>query len=314
MSEIMKQADYGITVIDTGYLREKFAASHMLVADGEAAFIDVGTSFSAARLLQALGESGLAEGDVRYIILTHIHLDHAGGAGRLMTLFPKAQLVVHPKGARHIIDPEKLVAGSIAVYGKEIYQQLYGEIPGVPKERVIAADDGYVLDLAGRKLHIMDTPGHARHHLCVWDPASSGVFTGDALGLAYGELQIAGRPPFFICTTSPSAFEPDAMIASIERVMSLAPSRFYLTHYGPVAAVPESVAALMEMVRGHKRLGEEYGDNPVRLRQELALLIEKAYADYLRGQPPQVDIAPLLRNDVELNAQGIELWAARRQG
>ena len=314
MSVIIQQGDYGITTVDTGYLREKFAASHMLVAGGKAAFIDVGTSFSVPRLLQALGEAGLVQADVRYLILTHIHLDHAGGAGRLMALCPNAQLVVHPKGAPHIIDPEKLVAGSIAVYGRETFQQLYGEIPGVPKERVIAANDGYVLDFEGRKLHIVDTPGHARHHLCVWDPESGGVFTGDALGLAYLELQQEGCPPFFICTTSPSAFEPDAMVASIERVMNLSPRRFYLTHYGAVAAVPESVAALMEMVRGHKRLGEQYGGQPERLREEIFRLIEKAYSGYLQGKEPSLDLKAFLQNDVELNARGVELWVARQKG
>lgn len=312
MSVSMKQGDYGITVIDTGYLREKFAASHMLVVNGKAAFIDVGTAHSVGRLRAALSASGLSGEDVAYIILTHIHLDHAGGAGHLMALFPKAQLVVHPKGASHMIDPEKLVAGSIAVYGREKFQQLYGDIPGIPKERVIPAADDYVLNFAGRKLHFIDTPGHARHHVCVWDPESGGVFTGDALGLAYVELQAAGMPPFFLCTTSPSAFEPDAMVASIDKVMRLSPRRFYLTHYGPVAADSGSVANMVEMVREHKRLGEQFGDQPQRLRAEVARLFENAYAGYLQGRASSLDLKVFLQDDIELNARGIELWAARQ--
>lgn len=313
MSASTEYADFGITVIDTGYLREKFAASHMLVENNKAAFVDVGTTYSEQRLLQALHEAGLAEEDVLYIILTHIHLDHAGGAGRLMAVCPNARLVVHPKGAGHMINPEKLVAGSIAVYGEEKFHRLYGEIPEVAKERVVIAADGYVLDFEGRKLHFLDTPGHARHHSCIYDPASGGIFTGDTLGLAYRELQIAGKQPFLICTTSPSAFEPDAMISSIERVMSLSPRTFFLTHYGPVAADPRAVAELMHMVREHKRLGLEYAGNPEQLRAEIGRLIEKAYAGYLQGAPSSLDLKPFLRDDIELNAQGLEVWVARQQ-
>jgi glyoxylase-like metal-dependent hydrolase (beta-lactamase superfamily II) len=304
---------FGIRVIDTGYLRKNFAASHMIVENGKAAFVDVGTTSSEANILKVLHEEGLTEEDVLYIILTHIHLDHAGGAGRLMAVFPNARLVVHPKGARHMIDPEKLVAGSIAVYGEENFRKLYGSISGVPEGRVIVADEGFVLDFEGRKLHFMDTPGHARHHNCIWDPKSDGVFTGDALGLAYPELQIAGKQPFLLCTTSPAAFEPDAMVESIERVMSLQPKRLYLTHFGPVDVDAGAVNSLTRLVREHKELGVKYGNDFSRLRGAIGELITQAYTEYLGSVAVEIDLIDFLKDDIELNCQGIAVWISKQK-
>ncbi len=306
------QLDFGIRVIDTGYLRKNFAASHMIVENGKAAFVDVGTTFSEAHILKELHGAGLTEEDVLFIILTHIHLDHAGGAGRLMAVFPNARLVVHPQGARHMISPEKLVAGSIAVYGEDLFQKLYGTISGVPEKRVIIADDGCVLDFEGRKLHFMDTPGHARHHNCIWDPKSNGVFTGDTLGLAYPELQLAGKRPFQLCTTSPAAFEPDAMITSIGQVMKLNPSRLYLTHYGPVVVNTESITQLIRMVQEHKDLGLQYGDDHASLVTEVGALFAREFDNYCEGCSVDIDIRSFLRNDIELNVAGICLWGARQ--
>jgi glyoxylase-like metal-dependent hydrolase (beta-lactamase superfamily II) len=307
-----EQLDFGIRVIDTGYLRNNFAASHMIVENRKAAFVDVGTTSSEANILNALHQAGLTEEDVLFIILTHIHLDHAGGAGRLMSIFPHARLVVHPKGARHMISPERLIAGAVSVYGEENFRKLYGTISGVPEERVIVADDGFVLDFEGRTLHFMDTPGHARHHNCIWDPKSDGVFTGDTLGLAYPELQLPGKRPFLLCTTSPAAFEPDAMATSIERVMKLNPSRLYLTHYGPVAVNTESITRLIRMVQEHKALGIQYGDDHNALVAEVGSLFAREFASYCAGCSADIDIRSFLCDDIELNVQGICLWAARQ--
>ena len=159
----------GITVIDTHYYREELAASHLIVENGKAAFVDVGAAPSLPYLLHALEEKQLTPEDVEFIILTHIHLDHAGGAGTLMQACPKATLIVHPRGSIHMVNPEKLVRATIDIYGQERFDQLYREIVPVPQERVIAAEDGATIDFQGRQLHFFDTPGHAKHHFCVWE-------------------------------------------------------------------------------------------------------------------------------------------------
>ncbi|WP_136808111.1 MBL fold metallo-hydrolase [Desulfosediminicola flagellatus] len=311
MNELSRS--FGVHVIDTGYLRENFAASHMIVENGKAAFVDVGTSNSSKYLVQAVHAAGLKNEDVLYIILTHIHLDHAGGAGQLMELFPNSRLVVHPKGARHIISPEKLIAGAKAVYGEVKFSALYGDIIGVNAERVIEANDGFVLDFEGRELHFIDTPGHARHHCCIWDPKSGGVFTGDTLGLAYPELQRAGKRPFLVCTTSPSAFEPDEMISSIDRIMSLRPSTLYLTHFGPIKVNVESIRVLKNMVLTHKEVGLQAGADHAALSQAIDRLFVEAFSDYLDGHETDVDARALLAGDVEMNTQGVMVWIKRQE-
>lgn len=310
-TNITRRVGHNITVIDTGDLREQFAASHLIIENNKAAFVDVGTSNAQARLVHALHEAGLQESDVDYIILTHIHLDHAGGAGGLMGIFPNATLVVHPKGASHMINPERLVAGSMAVYGEKRFRAMYGTIPKISAERVLVADDGYVLDFEGRKLHFLDTPGHARHHCCIWDPASCGIFTGDTLGLGYAELQESGKPPFLICTTSPAAFEPEAMISSIGRLMALNPQIFYLTHFGPVAVHPDAVAALIRQIRQHAELGRNLLGDHQQLAAGIADIFQKAYRRYTGQAVDVMGLSSFLADDIELNARGVEIWATR---
>lgn len=307
-----KEKDCGITFIDTGYLRDNFAASHFMIEKGKVATVDVGTANSVKRLVHALHMSGLKEEDVLYVIVTHIHLDHAGGAGQLMKVFPNASLVVHPKGARHMINPGDLIAGVKAVYGEEKYEKLYGDIIPVDPERIIEAAEGFVLNFEGRELHFMDTPGHARHHFCIWDPKSRGVFTGDTLGIAYPELQIPGKRPFLVCTTSPSAFEPDAMIESIERIEALNPSTLFLTHFGPIGVEKESIGRLKRMILEHKELGQQYGTDHAQLVQEIQRIFHTALKEYLDGTDPDEKQLGLLKGDVEMNARGISVWAKRQ--
>jgi len=208
---------HGVFVIDTLYLRPGLAASHLVVDDGRAAFVDTGAGPAAPRLLAALDEIGIAREQVDYLFLTHVHLDHAGGAGQLMQALPNARAVLHPRGAPHLIDPTRLIAGSIQVYGEALYRQLYGELIPIPAERVIVAEDGQRLQLGRRTFEFVDAPGHARHHFCVWDEASRSMFTGDTFGLSYRELASA-RGAFILPTTTPVQFEPEALLASIDRL------------------------------------------------------------------------------------------------
>ncbi len=305
-----------VKVIDTHYLRPAMDASHLLIEDGEALFIDTGTAQATELLLTALAEEELRPDDVRYVVLTHIHLDHAGGAGALLQHCPNATLIVHPKGAAHMINPEKLIRASIDIYGAEKFAELYGSITPIDAHRVRETGDGATLGIRGRTLHLLDTPGHARHHLSIWDPAGRAVFSGDTLGLAYPELQLSGCPPFMMPTTSPAAFEPDVLEQSIKRLLSLRPQTCYLTHFGPVDPHPQAISRLIELVRQHAALGKspERVDIPA-LAGRVCELLVCAYEDYCRENKEtgldRTSVAQLLAGDCILNAQGIAAWQAR---
>ena len=238
--------DYGngIVAFDAGYVRPILAAIHVIVENGRVAFIDTGSNDALPNSLAALKKLGLDEFAVDYVILTHIHLDHAGGAGSLMRAFPNAKLVVHPRGARHMAEPSKLVAGVTAVYGAEYVQRVYGEILPVPADRIIEAVDGLELSLSGRQLRCLDTPGHARHHICIVDEKARAIFTGDMFGLSYRELDVEGQQ-FIFPTTTPTQFEPEEMRASIRRLLDLQPEAMYLTHYSRVPDVQQKGAELL---------------------------------------------------------------------
>jgi glyoxylase-like metal-dependent hydrolase (beta-lactamase superfamily II) len=303
---------YGITAVDTGFRRPFFDASHLVVESGRAAFVDVGTSLSAPLLMAALAERGLAPDAVEYVILTHVHLDHAGGAGEMMRRLPRARLVVHPRGARHVIDPTKLWAGATAVYGEQAMRRYYGSVAPVEPSRVVEAPDGFRLDLAGRSLLFLDTPGHARHHVCVWDEASRGMFTGDTFGVSYRELA-SERGAFILPTTTPVQFEPEALHGSVDRLLGFEPQVVYLTHYSRVGEVERLGREL------HRRIDElvalargEHGkpDRPERLRAGVRELFLRWTRDHGTRLPSE-RVLELLGVDVELNAQGLETWLDR---
>jgi glyoxylase-like metal-dependent hydrolase (beta-lactamase superfamily II) len=304
---------HGIHVIDTGFHRPRFDASYLIVEAGRAAFVDTGTNHSVPRLLATLAALGVARDAVDFVIATHVHLDHAGGVGLLMQELPAARLVVHPRGARHMIDPTLLVNGARAVYGDEEMARSYGEVVGVPAERVLTTDDGTILDLAGRPLQFIHTPGHARHHHCIWDERSRGFFTGDTFGLSYREFDTA-RGAWIMPTTTPVQFEPDELQASIERMLGYRPACMYLTHFGAVADVPRLGALLLEQLAEVVALGHRLAGAPDRH----AALQGGLLAIYLRRlrehgcRLPDAQIAALLAMDLELNAQGMEIWLARQ--
>ena len=178
--------DYGdgISAIDSVYDRRLQTAIHLLVEKDRAAIIDTGTANAVPYVLAALEGRGIAPEQVDYVFLTHVHLDHAGGAGQLMARFPNARLTAHPRGARHMVDPSRLLAATIAIYGVEEMRRSYGEILPVPAERVIETPEGAVLELAGRELLFLDAPGHARHHVVIRDSRTGHFFAGDTFGLS----------------------------------------------------------------------------------------------------------------------------------
>jgi glyoxylase-like metal-dependent hydrolase (beta-lactamase superfamily II) len=303
---------HGITAIDTGYVRPRFDASHLLVENGRAAFVDVGTGHSVGVLLAGLEAKGVAPEAVDFVIVTHVHLDHAGGAGELMRRLPAARLVVHPRGARHMIDPTKLWAGASAVFGADFVRRSYGEPVPVDPARIVEAGDGFTLELGGRPLRFLDTPGHARHHFCVWDEASRSMFTGDTFGLSYPELS-SPRGRFILPTTTPVQFEPEALLASIDRLAAHLPAAMLLTHYSRVTEVARMADDLRRQVRELVALGRAEDGKPdraARLRRGVEALFLRWVADHGAPMAPE-RVRDLLAVDVELNAQGLEVWLDR---
>ena len=304
--------DYGngIVAFDAGYVRPILAAIHIVVEAGRVAFIDTGSNDALPNALAMLDRLGLDVAAVDYIILTHIHLDHAGGAGSMMAAFPGARLVVHPRGVRHMAEPARLVAGVSAVYGEEYVRRVYGEIVPVPAGRIIAAPDGHVVSLVGRELLCIETPGHARHHICIVDTTTNGIFTGDMFGLSYRELDVDGRQ-FIFPTTTPTQFEPEEMRASIRRLLALQPEAMYLTHYGQVldaqrqgAELLRHIDCLVAIAQAERHAGE------VRHAR-----IKQAMTDYLLAEVrqhgcrlPDDQLLAIWATDLELNAQGLGVW------
>ncbi|NOX69066.1 MAG: MBL fold metallo-hydrolase [Gammaproteobacteria bacterium] len=303
------QLDHGITAIDTDYVRPLLDASHLVIEDGRAAFVDTGTNFSVPLLLDGLRSQDLDVGDVDYVFLTHVHLDHAGGAGSLMRHLPNAKAVLHPRGAPHMIDPAKLIKGAQAVYGEAAYLDMYGEIVAIAENRVIVADDNQAFSLAGRSLRTFYTQGHARHHYCLDDPASRGVFTGDSFGISYRELDTA-RGAFIYPTTTPVHFDPPEAHKAIELIMACEPQQLYLTHYSRVTGLQKLSEDL------HRRIDDFVAlvRGPANDADRTAALHASMY-DYffreLREHGCTINdeaLRELLRMDVELNSMGLEFW------
>jgi glyoxylase-like metal-dependent hydrolase (beta-lactamase superfamily II) len=303
---------HGIHTIDTAFQRDHFDAAYLIVEDGRGAFIDCGTNHSVPHLLAALRQAGLAPEHVDLLIVTHVHLDHAGGAGLLMQQLPHATLIAHPRAAPHLIDPAKLIAGATAVYGEEEMERSYGSIQPVPEARVRVVEDGETVMLAGRPLRCLDTPGHARHHHCVWDERSRCWFTGDTFGLSYRELD-GPHGAFILPTTTPVQFEPAALKASIARMVAHSPDGMYLTHYGRVDDVPRLAQALYEQIDAMVAIADSCdgrADQHRCLTAGLtALYLERAHA--LQVPLADEEVERILAMDIELNAQGLGVWLDR---
>ncbi len=317
MNDVVDWRDYGdgIYALDSGYERPLLAAIHLMVEAGRVAFIDTGTNDSLPRALNALTRLGLGPDAVSYVILTHIHLDHAGGAGRYMQAFPQARLVVHPRGAPHMADPSALVAGVTAVYGEDYVQRVYGEIVPVPSSRIIEAPEGTRLCMGARELQFFDTPGHARHHVCILDARTRGLFTGDMFGLSYREFDVDGRS-FIFPTTTPTQFDPAAMRASILRLADLMPSALYLTHYAQVTDVPVLTRALLQRLTAIVTLSERFATKtPDRLAGLRNALREFLFSE-LRAHGVTLSdeaVEAVIAVDLDLNAKGILHWLDTRK-
>jgi len=298
----------GVSVIDSGYFSNDFAAIYIIKQNNKVAIIETGTTFSVSNVKKALENDSLSFLDVAYIIPTHVHLDHAGGAGELMKQCPNATLIVHPRGARHLIDPTKLIAGSMAVYGEKEFKMLYGKIIPIDANRVIEADDSFVLDFDGRELKFIDTPGHARHHFCIWDKQTESMFTGDTFGISYRDLD-QNDQIYIFPSTSPVQFDPEELIKSIHKIMQYKPKRVCLTHFAAIRPTQKVVEQLISGIHFVSNLAKKYATEA-----DAEKVIQDKMMNYFLEGVEKIGVKDLdfcrerLELDVKINTQGLIYW------
>jgi glyoxylase-like metal-dependent hydrolase (beta-lactamase superfamily II) len=303
----------GITAIDTlmgG--RERYTAGYLLEA-AEPALVETGPGTSAEAVTRALDRLGIRPEDLAHIVLTHIHLDHAGGAGALSVRFPRASVWVHERGAPHLADPARLVASTARVWGEREMRELFGPTEAVEAGRLHPLRDEDVIDLGDRQLDVLDTPGHASHHVALVDSRTGAVFTGDALGIHVPDLPVL-RP-----ATPPPEFDLERTVASIDRIRGRARSLLLFAHFGPLRDVEATCDLAIRRVREWTHVvGEAMRetDDP----EELAARLERAaLGDIETGAEATLDLEMLedrlrLLSSIRMNAQGIaRYWRKRRE-
>lgn len=308
----------GIHTIDCNYLgRPRFAAAYLLVDGDEAAFVDNNTCHAVPAMLRALNDAGLTPEQVRYLIVTHVHLDHAGGTSALADACPNATILAHPRAAPHIVDPSRLVASATSVYGEKQFERLYGVIAPLPASRVREMGDDEALQFGQRTLTFLHTRGHANHHFCIADDASGAMFTGDAFGLHYPDLQ--GPGTFAFPSTSPTDFDAELARASIRRIVGLEPKVMYPTHFGPVTDIGASAEQLIRHLDFAEQIFNEAvaSDLP---DEALEDYVKPRLRDYFAGHLDQhgtlgqsTEAWSLVAMDLDLNAQGIAFAANKKR-
>jgi glyoxylase-like metal-dependent hydrolase (beta-lactamase superfamily II) len=286
-------------------------SSGYIIKDEAPTIIETGTGKSIPYLLRALKELDIAFEKVSYVIVTHIHLDHAGGAGEILSSLPKARLIVHKGGARHLINPEKLLASAREVYGQR-FEELFGVISSVPESRAIVFEENMTLSLGSRTLNLYNAPGHSYHHLIAYSPSDEGIFTGDAAGILCAPLSLPGFR-YSILTTTPTQFDPEAMKHSLDQMISLNPRRLFLTHFGVTDDAIAQLRRSSSLVDTYMRIGEE----SLALHEEAPALAGRLSAfhgqEIVRLGLSSVDPAlSLLYMDMSLNASGIFHYLKKR--
>ena len=238
----------GIAFLDTDQFGVAGQGGVYILSGKPAALVEAGTSLAQERILAALDHLNISRDDVGWIFLTHIHLDHAGGAGGLLHELPAARGVVHARGARHLLDPSRLVA-SVKEAVRERFP-LYGTVVPIPEGRLHVAQDGAVFPLGQFRIRAVDAPGHAPHHLCYFEEKEKLLFTGDAVGLYLGGTLVP--------STVPPSFDLDASLATLRRLTDLGPAQLLFTHFGPgspdlLSLYPDLLRAWVERVRRIRR-------------------------------------------------------------
>ncbi|MDD4237000.1 MAG: MBL fold metallo-hydrolase [Desulfotomaculaceae bacterium] len=299
--------------VDVNYQGESERTSSYIILAEKVAIFETGATPGISRLVEATKSLGVSPEQLAYIIVSHIHLDHSGGAGALVREFPNARVLVHPRGAKHLIDPSRLINAARQLYGAS-FDVLFGDVYPVPEERVHSPEDGETLDLgSGRILTIYHTPGHARHHMVLHDPASRGIFSGDCLGGHYPLLsRLIGRP-YVLPITPPSEFDPAAFMETFGRLAGLNLENIYFTHFGKVAGASDVITRNKELVRVFAETGRHVLSAGGGIKE-----IEEALWSMLWGELSQYgefnreqSIIDFLATDMGLNAGGIANYFER---
>lgn len=302
----------GIYQIDVCDQEPERTACYLILAD-KIALIETGPAPGTVHIKDALKKLGIQREEVDYIIVTHIHLDHAGGAGVMARDLPRAKVFVHPRGARHLIDPARLAAGARAIYG-ESFDRLFGAVLPVPGERVCTPADGEILDLGGgRVLTFYHTPGHARHHIIIHDPASRGVFSGDTLGVRFQALSRLVGSDIILLSTPPPEFDPAGMIKTLDRAAGLDLDYIYFAHYGRAGGVSAILAYLKDQLHAFEALGRRLlvsGGGAGEIERAIRDMVMDQVAIYglKDSEHPAIKFMEL---DIRLNAAGINHYLGR---
>lgn len=247
-----------------------------LIRGSKPCLVETGTASSAETVIAALKEVGIEKDDLATIVVTHVHLDHAGGAGHLTSHFSKAQLIAHERGARHLVDPSRLMASARRVFGR-LLDDVMGELLPTPAARVMSLGDVGKIDLGdGRSLDTFYAPGHASHHIGLVDSASGDLYVGDAAGVYIQETKTQ-RP-----ATPPPDFDLEITVESIELFRSLAPKRLLFSHYGPVTEIDETLDGSIEELRLWVELVRDARTEHLDLDHAVAMIREKTHERYAR--------------------------------
>lgn len=282
-------------------------SSAYIIKDKQNAIIETGASHSIPQILKALDLLEISREDVDWIIVTHIHLDHSGGAGHLLHYLPNAKIIVHPRGARHLIDPTKLIASAKEVY-KDSFERIYHPILPVPEEKVVIVTDGMRLGLNSREFLFIDSPGHAKHHLTVYDSKTKGIFCGDAVGMALAPLARMGIE-YFVPFTTPTQFNPNVMMGTLSRLANFQPDRLYFTHFGYNDHAQAVIERMKEIIPKYTEIARSaYEQEPT--QQAILDALRQYHYGELRGLgvPESHSIFEILETEWELNAQGLFLY------
>lgn len=299
----------GILGIDTQMAgRPRLTSGYLLTGD-EPALVETGPSTSADAVTEGLSSAGLAPDDLAHIVLTHIHLDHAGGVGHLAARFPRATVWVHERGAPHLADPTKLVASAGRVYGPERLWELFGPMDPVPASRLRAIGEGDRVPMGARSLEVLYTPGHASHHVALVDSSSGALFTGDALGIHLPEAGVL-RP-----ATPPPDIDVEAGVASIDRIRERARSVLLFSHFGPVVDVEElceiATGRLVKWAAAVREALEET-DDLERVTEMLTAATASEFDEAGAGASEAVERYEIL-STMRMNAMGLVRYWKKRQ-
>ncbi len=298
----------GIRAIDTMFAgRERYTAAYLMDAS-EPTLVETGPTTSFEPVVAGLDRLGIGPTDLAHVVLTHIHLDHGGGIGRIAQRFPNATVWVHERGARHLADPVRLIASATSIYGPERMASLFGPVEPVPAQRIRALVDEQLIDIGGRSLRALDAPGHAKHQVALVDSATGAVFTGDALGIHPPDLQVL-RP-----ATPPPDFDLVLAVATIERIADAARGATLLfSHFGPVADVEHICELAIQRLRSWTDAVGEALTRTQDLDEIVEVLERVARQDVETGSEASLDLARLdVLSSIRMNAMGIMRYLRRR--